>query len=277
MTLIFCHNGRGEVDHGGKTPSCLVGSWCDPAPLLERSRLKVPASAAWWKSLRRVAEEVFDEMTPFGYFEVARNRASPVPLRRDDGAPLIQRGAQPIIGEGLVAEKNVEFDVLDQGFDRSCRWPGKTTKRPRLPRPAPRSWWAGRIGQSPDFESPLAPAPCWWTRMIVPSMIAYSNSGSPDRRLKVAFQLPNGTPRSRQGAPGRSGARLRKPVIRRRPAAITRFAETKRRSSHPLRVAQHKPHQSRLHFRSLDSKFPLRWNPLCKCPQALGQLQKEFS
>jgi uncharacterized protein with PIN domain len=60
-------------------------------------------------------------MTPFGYFEVARNRASPVPFRRDDGAPLIQRGAQPIIVEGLVAEKSVEFDVLDQGFDLSYR------------------------------------------------------------------------------------------------------------------------------------------------------------
>ena len=56
---------------------------------------------------------------------VARNRTSLVVFRRDDAAcaPLIQLAAQPIIIEGLVAEKSVECDVLNQGRPRFvCRW-----------------------------------------------------------------------------------------------------------------------------------------------------------
>src|SRR5271166_1469867 len=34
----------------------------------------------------------------------------------------------------------------------------------------------------------MAPAPCWWTRTIVPSMLAYSKSGSPEN-ANCRFQV----------------------------------------------------------------------------------------
>lgn len=66
----------------------------------------------------------------------------------------------------------------------------------------------------------LAPVPCWCTRTMVPSMIAYSKSASPDKavntwsktpalahrrkRWNTEFQQPNEAGRSRQGAPART-------------------------------------------------------------------------
>ena len=102
------------------------------------------------------------------------------------------------------------------------------------------------------------------TRMMVPSVIAYSKSWSPDnslksssntpfyahrrKRLKAEFQLPNVSGRSRQGAPARAiQHRLQKPpVVRRRAARITRLARQERRHPLPLRVAQNQPNQCRL-------------------------------
>jgi hypothetical protein len=91
---------------------------------------------------------------------------------------------------------------------------------------------ANRLILSP----PLAPVPCWWTRTIVPSIMAYSKSGSPDKASnrisktpfvaqrrnlrKIEFQSPNSGCRSRYGEPVR---------------AIQRTASRKPRLSSPLR------------------------------------------
>jgi len=53
LTFISAHDGRGGVDHGGKTPSYLVVSCCDPTPLLD------------------IAIAVFNEVTPMVYGDVA--------------------------------------------------------------------------------------------------------------------------------------------------------------------------------------------------------------
>ena len=95
---------------------------------------------------------------------------------------------------------------------------------------------AARAAKSLILSPPLAPAPCWWTRMIVPSIITYSKSGSPDnaskiesktpfcahrrKRRKTEFQLPKPDGRSRHGAPVR---------------ATHKTASTKSRLSVPLR------------------------------------------
>ena len=95
-------------------------------------------------------------------------------------------------------------------------------------RPWRRSWRSGRpatfgrLGMRANglICPPFAPVPCWWTRTIVPSMIASSKSGSPDKaskslsntpfkvrrrtRRKTEFQSPNGSKRSRRGAPVRA-------------------------------------------------------------------------
>jgi hypothetical protein len=79
---------------------------------------------------------------------------------------------------------------------------------------------AARSADGLILRPPFAPVPCWWTRTIVPSMMAYSKSGSPDKllkilsntpfiahlrkRLKTEFQCPNAACRSRHGDPVRA-------------------------------------------------------------------------
>jgi hypothetical protein len=58
------HDGRGEVDHGSKTPSRLVESCRDPAPLLE------------------IAKQVFDDVTPTNYGEIAWDAGLEIRLER---------------------------------------------------------------------------------------------------------------------------------------------------------------------------------------------------
>src|SRR5215212_12218113 len=77
--------------------------------------------------------------------------------------------------------------------------------------------------RAPDrlvLRPPFAPVAFWWTRLMVPSAMTYSKSGSPRsalnarsntpwlahrrKRLNTEFQLPNMAGRSRQGAPVRA-------------------------------------------------------------------------
>src|SRR5208282_6654838 len=124
---------------------------------------------------------------------------------------------------------------------------------------------------SPDcliLSPPLAPAPCWWTRTIVPSIMAYSKSGSPDKALnrisktpfaaqrrnlrKIEFQSPNSGCRSRQGEPVR---------------AIQRTASRKPRLSSPLRPGSPglpgsrgatRSHCASLKIRRIKARLPFR-------------------
>ena len=41
---------------------------------------------------------------------------------------------------------------------------------------------AARPADGLALSPPFAPVPCWWTRTMAPSTMAYSKSGSPDRR-----------------------------------------------------------------------------------------------
>ncbi len=95
---------------------------------------------------------------------------------------------------------------------------------------------AARSADGLILSPPLAPVPCWWTRTMVPSIIAYSKSGSSDKllktlsntpfnahlrkRWKIEFQFPNSACRSRHGEPVR---------------AIHRTASRNRRLSAPER------------------------------------------
>src|SRR5882762_2524154 len=79
---------------------------------------------------------------------------------------------------------------------------------------------AARASDRLILSPPFAPVACWWTRTMVPSIRAYSKSGSPDKilnsrsktpfmahrqkRLKTEFQHPNMAGRSRHGAPSRT-------------------------------------------------------------------------
>jgi hypothetical protein len=168
-------------------------------------------------------------------------------LRRDEGAgaPPIELGAQPIIVEGLVAEQSVDPDAvvalagqkneayeIAERVDHCDDLGGQATSRPAN----------GLIS-----SLPFAPMPCWWTRTIVPSMVAYSKCGSPDKaskrlsntpfkvqrqkRRKTEFQSPNGSGSSRQGAPVRAIQKHgfeEEPVVGRRSSGIPGLAGKER-------------------------------------------------
>ena len=199
------------MDHGGEARVGLVVSGGDSAEGFE------------------AAEEVLDEVAPLIHVEVARDGLAAIGFGRDDRdcPPLVQFGAQPIDIEGLVAEERGEVDVLDERFDAEAvvALTGQQGEASEIAERVDQRDDLGRqtAARSPDgliLSPPLAPVPCWWTRTIVPSMIAYSKSGSPDKhskmfsktpfnahrrkRLKTEFQFPNSRWRSRQGDPVRA-------------------------------------------------------------------------
>jgi hypothetical protein len=191
------------------------------------------------------AKEVFDQMSPFVHLEVAFEDALSIGLGRNDGdgTSAVEFGAQPIVVKSLVGEQGVERDIRNQRFDADAvmslarqqdearEIAERIDKREYLGRQA-----AARSANRLILSPPLAPAPCWWTRTIVPSIMAYSKSGSPDNSLnrlsktpfvaqrrnrrKIEFQSPKSGCKSRQGEPVR---------------AIQRTASRKPRLLSPLR------------------------------------------
>ena len=138
--------------------------------------------------LLEIAEEILDEMAPFVHREVARDRAHPIGLGWNDGhgASAVQFGADPVDVEGLVGQQGLEVDTLDQrrNADAVVALAGKQQEARQV---------AERIDERDDFRrqpAPLAPVPCWWTRTMVPSMMAYSKSGSGDNSLNRLSNTP---------------------------------------------------------------------------------------
>ena len=146
-----------------------------------------------------IAEKILDEMAPFVHREVARDRAHPIGLGWNDGhgASAVQFGADPVDVEGLVGQQGLEVDTLDQrrNADAVVALAGKQQEARQV---------AERIDERDDFRRqpasrsadglilspPLAPVPCWWTRTMVPSMMAYSKSGSGDNSLNRLSNTP---------------------------------------------------------------------------------------
>ena len=196
-----------------------------------RSEALVGLDVAGGDSAERLeaAEEVLDEMAPSIHVEVARDGPAAIGFGRDHRArtALVQFGAQPIDIEGLVAQERGEVDVLDERLDAEAvvTLPGQQDEAGEIAEGVDQSDDLGRqaAARSTDrliLSPPLAPVPCWWTRTIVPSTIAYSKSGSPDKlsktlsktpftaqrrkRLNTEFQFPSSRWRSRQGDPVRA-------------------------------------------------------------------------
>lgn len=199
------------MDHGCEAVVGLVAARCDATELLE------------------ITEEVLDQMTPSVHREIALDIVGPVGLGRDhrERAAVVEFLAQPVMVEALVGDEGANLDPVEQRFGadavvalaRQQQETGQVAKRidqgddlggQAAPRP-------------PDglsLRPPFAPVPCWWTRTMVPSMRAYSKSGSPAnslnrrsntpfsshrrKRLNTEFQFPNAKGRSRHGAPARA-------------------------------------------------------------------------
>ena len=176
-----CEATAGEVYHRGKACVGFFVSRGDAPELLE------------------IVEEILDEMAPFVHPEVARDRAHPIGLgwNYGHGASAVQFGADPVDVEGLVGQQGLEVDPLDQrrNADAVVALAGKQQEARQV---------AERIDERDDFRRqpasrsadglilspPLAPVPCWWTRTMVPSMMAYSKSGSGDNSLNRLSNTP---------------------------------------------------------------------------------------
>jgi hypothetical protein len=104
-----------------------------------------------------LAEEVFDQVTPLVDFRVDRQRRSaPWMLRDDDlGAALVEVGDDGIAVEGFVGDEAVKGETVDERRTPtvSKRWPGKRTKRTRLPSA---SVSARILVVMPPLERPMA-------------------------------------------------------------------------------------------------------------------------
>src|SRR5260370_32587412 len=133
----------------------------------------------------------------------------------------------PFVVEALVADQRTDGEAMEQRLradtvmtlsrqeDATCKVAQRIDQRHDLGRPPAAGASDGLI-----LSPPFAPVPCWWTRMMVPSIRAYSKSGSPDKasksrlktpfkahrrkRLNVEFQFPKISGRSRQGPPTRA-------------------------------------------------------------------------
>ncbi len=200
-----------------------------------------------------------------------------------DGAPAVELGAQPIVVEGFVGEQGADGDAGDQRFDADAvvsltRQQGEA--RQIAERVDKRDDFGRQTtARSPDcliLSPPLAPAPCWWTRTIVPSIMAYSKSGSPDNALKRLLRKHLHRPAAKapedripppkfrmQIPPRRAGAgnpknRFEKAaVILAAATRIAGLAWKQRRNPVPLRIAQNSS-KSRLVslFRALNQNSP---------------------
>ena len=173
-----------------------------------------------------LAEEVFHEVSPAVGVEVAVDLLLPVRFGRDYRyrASCVEFSSQPVGVERLVSKEPIEFDILDERFNSNeivalARQENETNQVSQCidQRDDLCGQSAARTSDRLTMSPPLAPVPCWWTRTIVPSIMAYSKSGSPDNcsnkrsktpftahlrnRRKLEFQLPKVAGKSRHGAP----------------------------------------------------------------------------
>jgi len=235
-------------------------------------------------------ETVFDQVPPFVHLAVMRNGRRSIRLRRDDGggAPFVQCSAQGVVVESLVPNQRIKIDVRDQRLDADAvvALAGKKDEAAEIAkrideRDDLRRQAAARAAYGLILSPPFAPAPCLWTRTMVPSTIAYSKSGSFDNSLKMRpntpFRahlrkrfhtephLPKPLGRSRHGAPVRTShstasrnKRLSRPV---RPGSPVLPG---RRGAMRVHCASLNSFRSKadLHCFSLESNFQPEGNPL---------------
>src|SRR5690349_19873994 len=179
--------------------------------------------------LFQLGEGVLDEVAPAVHVPVQAEAGLAVRLGRDHRgrATVVEVRPEPVGVEGLVAEQGAEDDALDQRLHADAVVPlaGQQDEAHQV---------AERVDQGDDlggqpapgaadglvFGPPLAPLAFWCTETMVPSIRAYSKSGSSDTRPKrrsktpaltqrrkrwnTLFQLPNPLVKSRQGDPVRT-------------------------------------------------------------------------
>ena len=205
------HTCGGEMDEGGEALVSFIVAGCNTAVLFE------------------VTEEVLDQVTPAIHYEIAVNRCLTIGLWWNNStcATSIKFGSKRVVVETFVADESVEGDPFNQrrNPDTVVALARKQDETGQIAEPVDKSHDLGgqATARTPDrlvLAPPLAPVACWWTRTMVPSTMAYSKSGSPERtvntrsktpfcaqrrkRRNTEFQGPKCSGRSRQGAPTRA-------------------------------------------------------------------------
>src|SRR5215467_359408 len=120
-------------------------------------------------------------------------------LRRDNGerASLVQLGAYGVVIKRLVADERREVDVCYERLyaDAVMTLARKKNKADQVSQSIYKHHDLGgqataRFADGLILSPPFAPVACRWTLMIVPSMSAYSRSGSPDKVSKILSKTP---------------------------------------------------------------------------------------
>src|SRR3712207_3146914 len=143
-------------------------------------------------------------MAPAVHVAVEADGSLAVGLGQDHrgGAAVVQLRSEPVGVEGFVAEQSAEDNTLDQRLhaDGVVALAGQQNEAHQI---------AERIDQGDDLGRqataraadrltlgpPLAPLAFWWAVTMVPSIRAYSKSGSSDRHAKMRSNTPPFTQR----------------------------------------------------------------------------------
>src|SRR4029453_377977 len=140
--------------------------------------------------LLELGKGVLDEVAPAVHVAVEADDGLAVRLGRDHrgGAATVKLRSEPVGVECFVAEQSAEDDTLDQRLhadgvmalagqqDEAHQIAERVDEGDDLGRQAA-ARAADRLAPGP----PLAPLAFWWAVTIVPSIRAYSKSGSSDR------------------------------------------------------------------------------------------------
>src|SRR5688500_7665547 len=179
--------------------------------------------------LFQLGEGVLDQVAPAVHVAVEVEAAFAAGFGRDHrrGAAGVEVRPDPVHIERLVAEQGVEIQTLDpRGHTAGVvRLAGQQHEAHQIAACVDQGDDLGgqAATRAPDglaLGPPLAPLALWWAVTMVPSIRAYSKSGSPDRqaktrsntppfthrrkRWKTLFHLPKAPGRSRQGTPVRT-------------------------------------------------------------------------
>src|SRR3954454_4484416 len=154
--------------------------------------------------LFQLGEGVLDEVAPAVHLAVEADGGLAVGLGRDHrgGTTIVKLRSEPVGVERFVAKQSAEDDTLDQRryTDGVVTLTGQQDEAHQSAeginqgdnlggQPAARA--ADGLAPGP----PLAPLAFWWAVTMVPSIRAYSKSGSSDRHPKIRSKMPPFTQR----------------------------------------------------------------------------------
>src|SRR5918997_2386806 len=179
--------------------------------------------------LLQLGEAVLDQVAPAVHVAVEVDGALAVGLGWDHrgGTTIVEVRPEPVGVEGLVAEQGAEGDALDQRphADAVVALAGQQDEAHRVAEGVDQGddlggQPAARAADGLISSPPFAPLAFWCAVTMVPSIRAYSKSGSADTRSKrrsktpartqrrnrwnTLFHLPNPLGRSRHGDPVRT-------------------------------------------------------------------------